>query len=98
LPGSETDAVLRLIQEVYPGMEGATSVMQTSLQKANPMLHPAVMPANAVPGFGWATDTHRYKCRGHNPLRRPGAAVRLVTLFCECPPWNSLSSTLMARF
>ena len=48
LPASETDAVLSLIQDVYPGMEPATSVMQTSLQNANPIIHPAVTLTNAA--------------------------------------------------
>ncbi len=48
LPGTETDAVLRLIQDVYPGMEPATSIMQTSLQNANPIIHPAVTLTNAA--------------------------------------------------
>lgn len=48
LPGEETDAVLRLIQDVYPGMEPAASVMQTSLQNANPIIHPAVTLTNAA--------------------------------------------------
>ncbi len=48
LPATETDAVLRLIEDVYPGMEPATSVMQTSLQNANPIIHPAVTLTNAA--------------------------------------------------
>ena len=41
-------AVLRLIEDVYPGMEPARSVMQTSLQNANPIIHPAVTLTNAA--------------------------------------------------
>jgi opine dehydrogenase len=48
LPSQQTDAVLRLIADVYPGMEPAKSVMQTSLQNANPIIHPAVTLANAA--------------------------------------------------
>ena len=48
LPGQHTDAVLNLIADVYPGMEPAKSVMQTSLQNANPIIHPAVTLANAA--------------------------------------------------
>jgi opine dehydrogenase len=48
LPATETDAVLRLIEDVYPGMEPATSIMQTSLQNANPIIHPAVTLTNAA--------------------------------------------------
>jgi len=48
LPSHQTDAVLRLIADVYPSMEPAKSVMQTSLQNANPIIHPAVTLANAA--------------------------------------------------
>jgi len=48
LPGHHTDAILQLVADVYPGMEPAKSVMQTSLQNANPIIHPAVTLANAA--------------------------------------------------
>ena len=48
LPAAQTDAVLRLVEDVYPGMEPAASVMQTSLQNANPIIHPAVTLTNAA--------------------------------------------------
>ena len=48
LPGKHTAAVLQLISDVYPSMEPATSVLQTSLQNANPIIHPAVTLANAA--------------------------------------------------
>ena len=48
LPGQHTDAVLKLIEDVYPSMEPAESIMQTSLQNANPVIHPAVTLANAA--------------------------------------------------
>lgn len=48
LPATRTDTVLRLIHDVYPGMEQAESVMQTSLQNANPIIHPAVTLTNAA--------------------------------------------------
>jgi opine dehydrogenase len=48
LPATQTDAVLRLVEDVYPGMEAAASVMQTSLQNANPIIHPAVTLTNAA--------------------------------------------------
>ena len=48
LPGQHTDDVLSLIDDVYPSMEPAKSVMQTSLQNANPIIHPAVTLANAA--------------------------------------------------
>jgi opine dehydrogenase len=48
LPGRQTDAVLQLISDVYPTMERANGVLQTSLQNANPVIHPAVSLANAA--------------------------------------------------
>ena len=48
LPASQTAAALDLISDVYPGMEPAKSVLQTSLQNANPIIHPAVTLANAA--------------------------------------------------
>ena len=48
LPGKHTAGILEMIADVYPGMEAAKSVMQTSLQNANPIIHPAVTLANAA--------------------------------------------------
>lgn len=48
LPSRCTEEVLALITDVYPGMEPASSVIQTSLQNANPVIHPAVTLANAA--------------------------------------------------
>ncbi|MEJ2535194.1 MAG: NAD/NADP octopine/nopaline dehydrogenase family protein [Gammaproteobacteria bacterium] len=48
LPSRDTDDILAMIADVYPGMERADSVMQTSLQNANPVIHPAVTLANAA--------------------------------------------------
>jgi opine dehydrogenase len=48
LPGKHTDDILSLISDVYPSMEPAQSVLQTSLQNANPIIHPAVTLANAA--------------------------------------------------
>lgn len=48
LPGSETASILDLISDVYPGMEPAQNVIQTSLQNANPVIHPAVSLCNAA--------------------------------------------------
>ena len=48
LPSRHTDSILQLISDVYPGMEPAKNVMQTSLQNANPVIHPAVTLANAA--------------------------------------------------
>ncbi len=48
LPGRHTEDILQMIGDVYPGMEAAHSVLQTSLQNANPVIHPAVTLANAA--------------------------------------------------
>ncbi|MBT8086736.1 MAG: NAD/NADP octopine/nopaline dehydrogenase family protein, partial [Gammaproteobacteria bacterium] len=48
LPAEHTDGILKLIGDVYPGMESAENVLQTSLQNANPIIHPAVTLSNAA--------------------------------------------------
>jgi opine dehydrogenase len=48
LPGTDTQAILDLVADVYSTMEPATSVLQTSLQNANPIIHPAVTLCNAA--------------------------------------------------
>ena len=48
LPSRHTKEVLALIADVYPTMEPAKNVIQTSLQNANPVIHPAVTLANAA--------------------------------------------------
>lgn len=48
MPADKTADVLALVEDVYPSMEPASSVMQTSLQNANPIIHPAVTLANAA--------------------------------------------------
>ena len=48
LPGKHTGDILKLIADVYPSMEPAESVLQTSLQNANPIIHPAVTLSNAA--------------------------------------------------
>ncbi len=48
LPAKHTADILEMISDVYPSMEPAQSVMQTSLQNANPIIHPAVTLANAA--------------------------------------------------
>ncbi|MEJ2255662.1 MAG: NAD/NADP octopine/nopaline dehydrogenase family protein [Woeseiaceae bacterium] len=48
LPNRHTSDILSLIADVYPGMEPAQNVLQTSLQNANPIIHPAVTLANAA--------------------------------------------------
>lgn len=48
LPRTETGDVLELVSDVYPSMERAESILQTSLQNANPIIHPAVTLCNAA--------------------------------------------------
>lgn len=48
LPASRTGDIYAQIADVYPATESASSVMQTSLQNANPVIHPAVTIANAA--------------------------------------------------
>jgi opine dehydrogenase len=48
LPGEETNTILQLISDVYPSMEPAKNVIQTSLQNANPVIHPAVSLCNSA--------------------------------------------------
>lgn len=48
LPSSQTADVLALVQTVYPEVAPASSVWQTSLQNANPVIHPAVTLTNAA--------------------------------------------------
>jgi opine dehydrogenase len=48
LPASHTEGILELVADVYPSMEAAKSVLQTSLQNANPIIHPAVTLSNAA--------------------------------------------------
>ncbi len=48
LPKKHTREILDLISDVYPSMEAADGVLQTSLQNANPVIHPAVTLSNAA--------------------------------------------------
>jgi opine dehydrogenase len=48
LPNTHTQEILQLIADVYPSMEPAGNVLQTSLQNANPIIHPAVTLSNAA--------------------------------------------------
>jgi opine dehydrogenase len=48
LPADKTGKILKMIAGVYPGMEPAENVMQTSLQNANPIIHPAVTLSNSA--------------------------------------------------
>jgi opine dehydrogenase len=47
LPRSGTDRLHALIAEVWPAVEKAESVLQTTLQNGNPVIHPAVTLLNA---------------------------------------------------
>lgn len=48
LPNTHTQEILQLVADVYPSMEPAVNVLQTSLQNANPIIHPAVTLSNAA--------------------------------------------------
>lgn len=48
LPTKHTPEILELVADVYPSMEAADGVLQTSLQNANPIIHPAVTLSNAA--------------------------------------------------
>jgi opine dehydrogenase len=47
LPSSGTDRLHALVSEVWPAVERAESVFQTTLQNGNPVIHPAVTLLNA---------------------------------------------------
>ncbi len=47
LPRSGTERLYELIADVWPAAEKADSVLQTSLQNGNPVIHPAVTLLNA---------------------------------------------------
>ncbi len=47
LPRSGTDQLLGLIEDVWPAVEKADSVFQTTLQNGNPVIHPAITLLNA---------------------------------------------------
>ncbi len=47
VPARCTEPTLEVFQAVYPGTRAAVNVMQTSLQNANPVIHPAVSLLNA---------------------------------------------------
>ena len=48
LPRTATDRLYDLIAEVWPATVKADSVMQTTLQNGNPVIHPAVTLLNAA--------------------------------------------------
>src|SRR3954468_4612283 len=47
LPRAGTDRLYELVREVWPAVEKAESVFQTTLQNGNPVIHPAVTLLNA---------------------------------------------------
>src|SRR6478609_9153862 len=47
LPRSGTERLYELVREVWPAVEEAESVFQTTLQNGNPVIHPAVTLLNA---------------------------------------------------
>lgn len=47
LPRSGTERLLGMVQDVFTGIEAAQSVLQTTLQNGNPVIHPAVTLLNA---------------------------------------------------
>jgi opine dehydrogenase len=48
LPARYTDHTLAMLREVYPGLEPASNILQTTLQNANPVIHPVVTLLNAA--------------------------------------------------
>lgn len=48
LPSRHTDALIERLRLVWPFVEPAANVLQTTLQNANPVLHPAIMLLNAA--------------------------------------------------
>ena len=47
-PRSGTDRLYELVKDVWPAVEKAESVFQTTLQNGNPVIHPAVTLLNAA--------------------------------------------------
>lgn len=48
VPSKNTDYVLERLHNVYPSMTAAQTILQTSLQNGNPVLHPAITLMNAA--------------------------------------------------
>ncbi len=48
VPRSGTGRLVAALEGVYPGVEAATSVLQTALQNGNPVIHPPVTLLNAA--------------------------------------------------
>ena len=47
-PRAGTDRLMHLVEDVWPAVERADSVFQTTLQNGNPIIHPAVTLLNAA--------------------------------------------------
>jgi opine dehydrogenase len=47
-PRADTERLTAVLAEVYPGMRAAGSVLATTLQNGNPVIHPAVTISNAA--------------------------------------------------
>ena len=47
MPRAGTDRLYDLVRDVWPAVEKAESVFQTTLQNGNPVIHPAVTLLNA---------------------------------------------------
>jgi opine dehydrogenase len=48
VPAKNTGQVLETIIDVYPAMEAAKNIIQTSLQNANPVIHPSITLLNVA--------------------------------------------------
>ncbi len=48
VPAQHTDHVLEQIRDVYPRMNAAKNILQTSLQNGNPVIHPAITLMNVA--------------------------------------------------
>lgn len=48
LPSSSGAEILQKVKSVYPGMSLAKNILQTFLQNANPVIHPAIVLMNAA--------------------------------------------------
>jgi len=47
-PSTYTQKTLELLKDVYPNMESAKNVLQTTLQNSNPVIHPAITLMNTA--------------------------------------------------
>jgi len=48
IPAKNTQRVLGMVKDVYPAMEPAKNILQTSLQNGNPIIHPAISLCNVA--------------------------------------------------